>query len=145
MTTHLENYPVIIAQPVAWGDLDMHGHVNNVWIFRYIENARIAYYEAINKYEYERETGTGFVLASTACKFVHPLTYPATVRAGARVSEIRPDRMIMAYRLLIPPKNIVAAEATADLVAFDYRTHQKVPFPDELRQRIVHLQKDYQP
>ena len=59
MTNHLENYPAIIAQPVAWGDLDMHGHVNNVWIFRYIENARIAYYEAINKYEYERETGTG--------------------------------------------------------------------------------------
>ena len=145
MTTHLENYPVIIEQPIAWGDLDMHGHVNNIWIFRYIENARIAYYEKINKYEYERRTGTSFVLASTACKFVHPLTYPATVRVGARVSEILSDRMIMAYRLVIPPQGRVAAESTATLVAFDYRTNQKATFPDELKQRIEHLQKDNQP
>lgn len=52
MPNYLSNYPVTIEQPVAWGDLDLHGHVNNMWFFRYIENARIAYYEKIGKYDY---------------------------------------------------------------------------------------------
>ena len=137
----LNDYPVIIEQPVAWGDLDLHGHVNNVWIFRYIENARIAYYERIEKYEYERQSGTSFVLASTECKFRRPLTYPATVSIGARVSEIQADRMLMDYLLVSGPDQLIAAEARATLVSFDYRTNQKSQFPDELKSRIENLQK----
>ena len=141
MTNHLEPFPVIIEQPVAWGDLDMHGHVNNVWVFRYIENARIAYYENIDKYEYERQTGTSFVLASTECKFKRPLTYPATVRVGARVSDIKADRMIMNYLLISTPGDRIAAEASATLVTFNYHTNQKTKFPEELKRRIEKLQK----
>jgi acyl-CoA thioester hydrolase len=141
MGTVLEEYPAIIEQPVAWGDQDMHGHVNNVWIFKYIENARVAYYEKIGKYEYERQTGVGFVLASTECRFRRPLVYPATVLVGARVSKILSDRMIMAYRLVSPPDGAIAVEAAATLVSFDYRTDQKTRFPDELKRRIEDLQR----
>lgn len=142
MTELLDAYPVIIKQPIAWGDLDMHGHVNNVWFFRYIENARVAYYEKIKKYEYEQQAGTGFALAATECRFKAPLTYPATVAVGARVNEIRLDRMIMHYRLVNRAENKISAEASATLVAFDYQKNQKASFPEELRQRIENLQKD---
>ena len=37
----LEQYPVILEQPVAWGDMDAFGHVNNVMYYRYIESARL--------------------------------------------------------------------------------------------------------
>ena len=37
----LENYPVVIEIPVAWGDMDAFQHVNNVAYFRYFESARI--------------------------------------------------------------------------------------------------------
>jgi acyl-CoA thioester hydrolase len=144
MTELLDSFPVIIRQPIAWGDLDLHGHVNNVWFFRYIENARVAYYERIQKFEYERRTGISFVLAATECRFKHPLTYPSTVAVGARVGEIRSDRMIMAYRLVGSAENRISAEATATLVSFDYQTHQKTPFPKELQQRIEWLQKEIQ-
>jgi acyl-CoA thioester hydrolase len=142
MTELLNAYPVIIKQPIAWGDLDMHGHVNNVWFFRYIENARVAYYEKINKYEYERHGGTGFVLAATECKFKSPLTYPATVAVGARVNEISIDHMIMNYRLVNLAEDTISAEASAMLVAFDYQKNQKAPFPKVLKLRIEDLQKD---
>ncbi len=137
----LNNYPVIIDQAVAWGDLDMHGHVNNVWIFRYIENARIAYYERIDKYNFERRSGVSFVLAATECKFILPLTYPGSVKVGARVSEIATDRMMMDYRIVIPTRDQVAVKAAATLVSFNYTTNQKAPFPDELKTRIEDLQK----
>ena len=139
----LENYPVVIEQPIAWGELDMHGHVNNVWFFRYVENARVAYYEKIRKYDHERRTGVSFVLAATECRFRHPLAYPATVAVGARVSEIGPDRMIMQYRIVDLARHRVSAEAGATLVAFDYRTDRKAPFPAKLQQRIAALQKEF--
>ena len=141
MNSFLESFPVVIEQPIAWGDLDMHGHVNNVWIFRYIENARIAFYERIKKYEYEDQNGASFVLASTECKFKHPLTYPATVHIGARVSEILTDRMIMDYLLVTGPDARIAAKARATLVSFDYRNNQKTKFPVELKTRIENLQR----
>ena len=142
MSNLLSSYPVVIEQNVAWGDLDMHGHVNNVWYFRYIENARIAYYEKIQKYEYETQTGTSFVLAATECRFRHPITYPATISVGARVSEIQSDRMIMTYRLVNPAEDYLLAEATATLVSFDYQKNKKSAFPRELQRRIENLQKE---
>jgi acyl-CoA thioester hydrolase len=35
MTTILEDYPVIVEFPVAWGEMDAMGHVNNIVYFRY--------------------------------------------------------------------------------------------------------------
>ena len=40
-----DNYPVSVTIPVAWGEMDSFGHVNNVVYFRYIETSRIAYME----------------------------------------------------------------------------------------------------
>ena len=100
----LKGFPVAVEQALSWGDMDMHGHINNIWFFRYIENARIAYYEAIGKYEHEKETGAGLVLASTSCKFKSPLAYPDTVATGARIEEILEDRAIMSYRVISFPE-----------------------------------------
>lgn len=36
----LDGYPVRIEVPVAWGELDAFGHVNNTAYFRYFESAR---------------------------------------------------------------------------------------------------------
>ena len=38
----LADFPVTVEIPVAWGDMDAMGHVNNVVYFRYFETARIA-------------------------------------------------------------------------------------------------------
>lgn len=41
----LIDYPVIYNQNVAWGDMDAFGHVNNTVYYRYIESARICYFD----------------------------------------------------------------------------------------------------
>src|SRR5256885_557267 len=43
----LAQFKVVIDQPVAWGDMDSFGHVNNVVYFRYFENARVEYFRRI--------------------------------------------------------------------------------------------------
>ena len=61
----LEGFPVIVEFPVAWGEMDALGHVNNVAYFRYFENARIAYFERIKMWNFMEKTGIGPILAST--------------------------------------------------------------------------------
>ena len=61
----LEGFPVIVEFPVAWGEMDALGHVNNIVYFRYFETARIAYFERVKLLELMEKTGIGPILAST--------------------------------------------------------------------------------
>jgi len=140
MNDPLTAFPVVVRQPIGWGDMDAQGHVNNVVYYRYMENARIAYYQRIGKYGLQDDTGVTFVLAANACRYRIPLTYPGTVLVGARVSEIGADRATMRYLIVTESGRRVAAEGDAVLVAFDVERQKKAPFPAALRERILRLQ-----
>ena len=77
------NYPVRLEMPVAWGQLDAFGHVNNTQFFRFFEDARIAYFERVGITA--KLDGVGPILAKTDCVFRKPLGYPETVTCCARV------------------------------------------------------------
>jgi len=96
----LQNFPVIVEFPVAWGEMDALGHVNNTVYFRYFESARVAYLTKINFIDPAANSGIGSILASTQCDFRKALAYPDTVAIGARVTEISADRFTMEYRLV---------------------------------------------
>jgi acyl-CoA thioester hydrolase len=142
MENDIAQYPVIVEQNVTWGDMDAHGHVNNVEYFRYMENARIEYYRRIEKYEYEREAGITLVLKDTSCKFVSSLAYPDKIAIGTRVKEISTSGMIMTYIITNVSQNRVAAVGEATIVALNAKDNTKVPMPSELKRRIQHLQKE---
>jgi len=55
MSELLATFPVVITIPVAWGEMDAYGHVNNSVYFRYIESARIKYLSEVGWDEYELE------------------------------------------------------------------------------------------
>jgi acyl-CoA thioester hydrolase len=145
MENDIAQYPVIIEQNVTWGDMDAHGHVNNVEYFRYMENGRIEYYRRIEKYEFERETGITLVLKDANCKFISPLAYPDRIAIGARVKEITNSRMIMTYIIMNVLQNRVAAVGEAIIVALNTKDNTKVPIPDELKRRIRDLQQENPP
>src|SRR5438270_12807418 len=89
----LRGFPVIVELPVVWGDMDSYRHVNNVVYFRYFENARLEYFRRLDWFNYDRETGIGPILASTSARFRRALTYPDTIRIGARVIAVDVDRL----------------------------------------------------
>ena len=136
----LRGFPVIVEFPVAWGEMDVQKHVNNVVYFRYIENARIAYYDRIGAWQMMEETGVGTVLASTQCRYRIPLTYPDTISVGAKVTRIEADRFTMEYRVVSHRLQKLAAEGKGVLVAYDFLENRKTPLPEELRKNIVALE-----
>jgi acyl-CoA thioester hydrolase len=136
----LAGYPVVVEIPVAWGDMDYFRHVNNIVFFRYFESARIEYLERIGFRELGPELAIGPILAATGCRFRRPLTWPDTVRVGARVSGLGEDRFDMEYRLVSTAQHAVAAEGTGTLVSYDYEAGQKVPLPARVRSAIEALE-----
>jgi acyl-CoA thioester hydrolase len=132
----LKAYPVVIEIPVAWGEMDSLGHVNNIIYFRYFESARMAYFDRVGFWRYMEETSVGPILASTQCRFRLPLEYPDTVSVGARVSEVGEDRFPMEYLIVSHRHARVAAEGVGLIVAYDYREKRKAALPGEIRKRI---------
>lgn len=133
---HLQGYPVVIETPVAWGEMDAMQHVNNIVYFRYIESARMAYFERTGLLEHMRQTGVGPILAWTSCRFRRALTYPDTVSVGTRVSKIETDRFTMETVIVSHRLNEVAAQSEGIVVMFDYREQKKVAMPAEIRTAI---------
>jgi acyl-CoA thioester hydrolase len=140
MTDPLAAFPVVISCPIAWGEMDAFQHVNNSVYFRYFESARIAYFERLHFMDLMQTTGVGPILASTQCRFRIPLTYPDTVRVGAKIADIGDDRFLMRYAVVSQRLQKLAAEGEGLIVSFNYRENQKAPLPEVIRQRIAAIE-----
>lgn len=137
---HLDDFPVTIDIPVAWGEMDSLQHVNNIVYFRYFESVRMAYFERIGYMEHMEETGLGPILAATQARFRKPLTYPDTVTVGTRVPNIEEDRFRMEFRIVSHKLKDIAAVGEGLIVNYDYRKLEKAPLPEVIRNRILGLE-----
>ncbi len=136
----LNEYPVVIALPIQWGDQDAFGHVNNVVHIRWFESARIAYMEAFGQQEMIKRTKLGPILASITCHYRRQLTYPDTVLIGARISEIGRSSMKMAHAVYSQTQQALAADGHSTIVMFNYETQRPQRIAVEMRQAIEKLE-----
>jgi acyl-CoA thioester hydrolase len=137
----LEGYPVSVEVPVAWGEMDAYGHVNNIVYFRYFETARMAYFERLDAPEFlVQRDPVGPILASTSCRFRAPLRYPDRLTVGARIARVDDDRFVMFYAIFSHSLAKIAAEGEGTIVCYDYRENRKAPLPEELRRRIAAIE-----
>lgn len=138
----LNDYPVIIDFPVAWGEMDAFQHINNVSYIRYFESVRIKYFEVINYLNIMKETGVGPILASVECKYKAPIKYPDYIYVGCKVYKISNDRFWMKYAVASSELNIITTVGDSVLVSYDYNQNKKVSFPDVIRNKILEIEKD---
>ncbi len=129
-------YPVTIDIPVAWGEMDAFGHVNNIIYFRYFETARIAYFARMGYVEHMEAEGLGPILASAECRYKLPLTFPDTISVGARIIDLAEDRFTQEYAVVSHQHRKLAAKGRGVIVSFDYRKNEKAPLPEVIRERI---------
>jgi acyl-CoA thioester hydrolase len=136
----LATYPVVIELPVVWGEMDAYRHVNNVVYFRYLESARLEYFRRLDWFEYEKLTGVGPILAATDARFRKPLTYPDTIRVGARIVSIGDDRFTLEHSIASQKQDSIVTEGHGVIVMFNYQEGKKAVIPEELLRRIEKLE-----
>lgn len=139
MTDALSGYPVVVTIPVAWGEMDSLGHVNNIMYFRYFETARIVYLEKSGLMEIMKRSGIGPILARTSATYKKPVYYPDTLSVGARVATIGTTSFIMEY-LVVSKALGAAAFGDAVIVTYDYTRRAKANIPDEVVKAIESLE-----
>ena len=136
----LQNYPIQVKFPIAWGEMDPQDHVNNVHYFRYFENARMRYFEEVGLEDMRMREGIATVLAEQNCKYFKALKYPEMLTVGARTKSIGKTSFIMEY-IIVGEESGVAALGEGALVVYDYSRMVKTPMPLKLREAILRIEK----
>lgn len=136
----LSNWPVVVRQAIAWGEMDSYSHVNNVVYFRYFENARLEYFRRLHWPVAAKPSGVGPILHSTQCRFRKPLAWPDDIAVGARVSEVGLDRFAMEHKIFSAQWQGIVADGSSVIVTFDYSAGVKAAVPEELRRRIAEIE-----
>jgi len=140
MKAVLAEFPVVVVQPVQWGEQDPLGHVNHVTYFRWYESARIAYFLKVGLMDMHKNEKIGPILVSVANDYRRQISYPDTVHIGVRITRIGRTSMDMEHKILSQNDHALAAEGTSTLVVFDYQTNKSHPVPARIRHAIENLE-----
>jgi len=121
--------------PIRWGDMDAMGHVNNTVYFRYMEQARIEWLEALG-YGVAVTLDESPVIVHASCTFIVPFTYPGTVEI--RTYAGRPGRSSLPtwQELYKVGEDMLHAEGTAKVVWTRPATGKSAPLPDNIRKLV---------
>jgi acyl-CoA thioester hydrolase len=123
--------PIPFEQPVAWGEMDALGHVNNVAYFRYMESARVAFLVRLGIDRLRMATGVGVILQSAQCRFRRPVVFPDTLMISSRVTAIEADRFTLEHEMTSKALGEVVAIGSGMIVAYDYAKNVKVSLPSD--------------
>ena len=118
--------------PIRWGDMDAMGHVNNTVYFRYMEQARIGWFDALVP-EAEAWKTTGLVIANASCNFKRPINYPGTVEVKVYVGVPGGSSVPTYYELRVDQEPAIYADGEATVVFIDMRSQKPIRIPDEIR------------
>ena len=127
---------ISLSLPVAWGEMDALGHVNNVVYFRYLECARVEFMRRCGMTDIRAPRGIGVILQHVQCRFRRPIVFPDTVTVTARVASIEADRFTLDHEIISAALDQVAALGTSTIVTYDYTANAKAPIPADLRRAI---------
>ena len=137
--TNAAHLVVRLEVPVAWGEQDLFGHVNNIVYFRYFESVRMHYLERIGVLRSHRESGMGVILASTTCDFKKPVTWPQLLTVRTGTVAVGNTSFTMEY-LITDEQGEAVATGVSVLVMYDYTSGNKIRVTDEVRAAIEHIQ-----
>ena len=118
---------------IRWGDMDAMGHVNNTVYFRFMEQARIAWFESLVP-QGEPWQSTGIVIANASCNFKRALNYPGTVDVRVFVAPPGGSSVATFYELAM--RDELYADGAATVVFIDMARQKPVRIPESIRARL---------
>ncbi|MCL2656920.1 MAG: acyl-CoA thioesterase [Betaproteobacteria bacterium] len=118
--------------PVRWGDQDALGHVNNTVFFRFMEQARVEWFEQQGVICNSDQPQT-IVIVHASCTFLKPITYPANVRVRLYGGEPGRSSVMTRYELLDEDSGNSYATGEAKVVWIDPVKGKSIALPDSLR------------
>jgi acyl-CoA thioester hydrolase len=124
-----------IQIPIRWGDMDAMGHVNNTVYFRYMEQARISWFDEMGVQSHPG--GQGPLIVNAACTFARQLAYPGTVLVRQYAGEAgRSSIMTYSDMMRTDEPDAVYAHGSAKVVWVDLQRQKSMPIPEAVRTQM---------
>ena len=122
--------------PIRWGDMDAMGHVNNTVYFRYMEQARISWFDGLGVRLSPR--GEGPVIINASCTFMKQLVYPGDVEVRTYAGKVGNSSFEtwLEMRPSYDPETVYA-EGAAKVVWVDLDRGKSTALPEKIRQVIL--------
>ena len=121
--------------PIRWGDMDAYGHVNNTIYFRFMEQVRVEYLEALGFKV--RPEGSAPVIINASCTFLIPLNYPGVVEIGMFCGYPGRSSIPTHYEIRLQGDETLYATGESKIVWMDVASGKSVPIPDVLRAQLT--------
>jgi acyl-CoA thioester hydrolase len=121
--------------PIRWGDMDAMGHVNNTVYFRYMEQARISWFDRLVP-EDDAWQSTGIVIANATCNYRRAMTYPGTVEVKLFVGAPGGASVPTFYEMRVDDDPVPYADGAATVVFIDMKTQKSRRIPEAIRARL---------
>ena len=96
----LRNWPISCEIEVQWGDLDSMNHVNHTVFLRWMENARMHYFNSCGMMDYLESEKKGPILARIEANYLFPVNFPEKVSVSSTVSRIGNTSFDMEYEII---------------------------------------------
>ena len=113
--------------------MDAMGHVNNTVYFRYMEQARINWFENLVP-RAEAWTRIGLVIVNASCNFKKPINYPGTVEVKVFAGAPGGSSVATFYELLLNQE--IHADGAATVVFIDAKEQKPLRIPKTIREAL---------
>ncbi len=118
---------------IDWSEMDTYQHVNNVNFMKYMQSARVQFWEVTGLAKLYEETKKGPMLVSTKCDFKNPLFFPGNVLIKTKVEFVKNSSFGL-YHQLYNDDGVLCAEGHDVAVCFDFNKNQTFLITEDLRQ-----------
>jgi acyl-CoA thioester hydrolase len=128
-----KKFKFIYKQTVTWGDQDAFGHVNNVQVVRYFENARAEYF-TVNKIweDFGNKIKKGMVITNLNINYRKQIKYPAELKIYLGITEISSRKFTVECSMV--DKEEVSVTGLAELIWFDFESAKPTLLPDNIKE-----------
>jgi len=121
--------------PVRWDDIDQLRHVNNVVYYRYISEARVAWFDSLGLLM--TDDGTAPVVAESGARFLKAVTYPDTVIIDTRLAHLGNSSLKLEYELRTINDSAIHVTGFAVIVWTETQSGKPIPMPQFLRDYLI--------
>ncbi|MET4577757.1 acyl-CoA thioesterase [Ottowia thiooxydans] len=118
--------------PVRWGDMDAMRHLNNAAYFRYMETARIDWFQTLGCVP--ATSAEGPVIANAFCNFYRQFEYPDEVLLKMYVSDARRTTFESWVTMeSVAEPGVIRAAGGATTIWVNFAAQKAVDLPEGLR------------
>jgi acyl-CoA thioester hydrolase len=128
-----ETYPFRLQMATRFGDLDIRGHINNVSIVQYTEDARVAFQmETVGREIYIADSPVRVVVAQMTLHFVSEGFFPDPIDAGVGIARIGNSSYLLTCALFQNGKCVAVQDTSMVYMGAE----GSMPLTPQIRERM---------